>query len=147
MTNDRDAIPVGQLVVDVWLGPDRHHHVEMPSGDRVDRFEAVCAAVQKILDVERPQIGAVREVPYAGPITVGDYFIWEPSKPNAWAHVQVTGIDTVDSQGTPFDERRIWTVTLSRSPRAGGGDLAWNEEGRFREAVVKSDAVGRNLGR
>lgn len=57
---------------------------------------------------------------YQGEIEVGMTFIWEPNKPPA--RQVVTVIRVTDSD---HDERKIWT-----------SEDVWNDESRFREAVV-----------
>lgn len=81
-------------------------------------------------------------VTYDGPIEVGMHFIWMKDLPRAWAHVVVTKIDTQDSNGVTFDERRIWTRTLSNSIANRVNGEAWNEEGRCREAFTPCDERG-----
>lgn len=56
---------------------------------------------------------------YRGEIEVGMTFIWEPNKPHARQVVKVVRIDRA------HDDARIWTSAE-----------VWNEESRFREAVV-----------
>jgi hypothetical protein len=70
------------------------------------------------------------------------HFIWEPNKPSAWTHVVVLKIDAVDSHGDPFDERLIWTRSLTGNRWNRKGCETWNEEGRFREACVPCDERG-----
>lgn len=81
-------------------------------------------------------------VSYDGPIEVGMFFIWMKDLPRAWAHVVVTKIDTQDSNGVQFDERRIWTRTLSNSIANRINGESWNEEGRCREAFTPCDEHG-----
>lgn len=57
---------------------------------------------------------------YAGPIAVGMSFIWEPNKPHARQVFTVTCIEERE-----HDERRIYSA-----------EGVWNDESRFREAVV-----------
>lgn len=56
---------------------------------------------------------------YRGEIEVGMTFIWEPNKPRARQVVKVVRIDRA------HDDARIWTSAE-----------VWNEESRFREAVI-----------
>ena len=64
---------------------------------------------------------------YRGEIEVGMTFIWEPNKPHARQIVKVVRIDR------SHDDARIWTGSV------------WNEESRFREAVVDvSDIIESN---
>jgi hypothetical protein len=68
-----------------------------------------------------------------GPINIGDQFIWEPTKPNAYKHIIVTRITHPEG-----DERRIWAQEL------GQDKDYWNDESRFREAcerVTTADTV------
>lgn len=84
---------------------------------------------------------------YEGPIEPGEVFAWEPDIPTARQLVIVCQVD--DALG---DERRIWTLDLN-SPLRGRPDRwkaamrhtarsfidgapTWNDESRFREAVV-----------
>ena len=65
---------------------------------------------------------------YQDEIAVGMTFIWEPNKPHAREVVTVTRITEFE-----HDERKIWT-----------SDTIWNDESRFREAVVDvSDIIER----
>lgn len=57
---------------------------------------------------------------YEGEISVGMTFIWEPNKPHAREVVTVARITEPE-----HDERKIWT-----------SETVWNDESRFREAVV-----------
>lgn len=117
------------------------------------REEALIAAALALAEQVASLRGQVRELfvggkdfvtrgfDYRGPITVGDHFIWMKDTPRAWAHVVVTKVDTADSHGDPFDERRIWTRVVHGTTNRTGSE-AWNEEGRFREAVTPCDERG-----
>lgn len=84
---------------------------------------------------------------YEGPIEIGEIFAWEPDIPRARELVIVCQVDEIQN-----DERRIWTLNLN-SPMRGNPDRwraamrhtaqfaldgapVWNDESRFREAVV-----------
>lgn len=56
---------------------------------------------------------------YHGPIEAGMTFVWEPNKPHARKVVTVLRVDR------SHHDARIWT-----------SEEVWNEESRFREAVV-----------
>lgn len=64
---------------------------------------------------------------YNGPIEVGMLFLWEPFERHARCLIQVTRVDKPEN-----DEARIFSreVNLPES---------WNDESRFREAVVRVD--------
>jgi hypothetical protein len=79
--------------------------------------------------------------PYDGPIEINQHFIWQRSNHRAWAHIVVTRIDEMDIAGRAFDERRIHAMVLSGTLNPPGLE-AWNEEGRFREAVEPCDEKG-----
>jgi hypothetical protein len=87
----------------------------------------------------------VASTDYQGPIKVGMHFIWEPTRPAAWAHIVVTEIKTHAPNGFRFDERRIQTENVTRNRYGREGDVAWNEEGRFREACRPCDETGTLL--
>lgn len=81
------------------------------------------------------------ERPYKGRINPGDVFAWEPDLPHARELVVVTRISTPDNdkvivhaRGSAVisggHEQRIWTRSID------GDDEFWNDESRFREAVV-----------
>lgn len=57
---------------------------------------------------------------YEGEIEVGMTFVWEPNKPHARQVVTVVHVTEPE-----HDERKIWT-----------SETVWNDESRFREAVV-----------
>lgn len=57
---------------------------------------------------------------YTGPINVGDRFIWEPTQPDARQRIVVT------------EAKPEWVQSEGEN-----GGCYWNEESRFREAVVK----------
>lgn len=63
--------------------------------------------------------------PYAGEIKVGDEFMWEPDLPHAREPIVVTKIDETQNG------RIIWSQSTRPSATP-----TWNEESRFREAVV-----------
>lgn len=72
-----------------------------------------------------PEAVLVREPrPYAGGISAGDIFAWEPDLPRARELVIVTRI-TVDNYDEKIYMRPIY-----------GGKEYWNDADRFREAVV-----------
>lgn len=85
-------------------------------------------ALERVLAKKHYQIEPLKDDNLAGPIEVGQRFIWEPHKPKAREYITVTRI--VDIEG---DERRIWTRSDS------DGEECWNEESRFREACVRVD--------
>lgn len=64
---------------------------------------------------------------FAGPIAVGDSFIWEPHKPHARARCTVT---RVEDRGSPH-QNRVWSTDAS-------GLEVWNDESRFREACIRA---------
>lgn len=70
---------------------------------------------------------------YEGPIEVGMTFLWEPMKPHATVHIKVASV--VDNGEEKWIETRSW---VARDKVSGGydGDPGWNDEGRFREAVI-----------
>lgn len=106
-------------------------------------------AVQNVLDrLQRAYLATVapkragEPQRYEGPIEVGMHFLWMKETPAAWARVVVTRVADRDSDGSLFDERRIWTRTLSHS-RSNPEDLeTWNDEGRCREAFTPCDDKG-----
>jgi hypothetical protein len=74
---------------------------------------------------------------YAGEIAPGEIFAWEPDLPHARELVLVTRVIGDAASG----DRRIYTRGLDdRAPKALGSTPhvleRWNEESRFREAVV-----------
>lgn len=70
--------------------------------------------------------------PYDGPIEQGMRFLWEGDKAHARCVVSVTGFGQVDG------ERTIRGVVEQVGPTtiSAIGEENWNEESRFREAVV-----------
>lgn len=79
--------------------------------------------------------------PYKGAIGVGDVFAWEPDLPHARELCVVTRITgplepeaITHSRGTAVLFRGSETTILTRP--LGGGKEVWNDESRFREAVV-----------
>lgn len=91
---------------------------------------------------------------YSGPIEPGMTFLWEPFLPHATVHVKVTRVtgpgddEKIEiAESTCIlsggHEQRIWTRSWGRrylgNTRTDGdydGDEVWNEESRFREAVI-----------
>ena len=74
---------------------------------------------------------------HTGPIKVGQRFEWCPygsdGWPHAWQAIEVTRIKYGDDDGfTETDQAGEEALIESRGRR---GQLAWNEESRFREAV------------
>ena len=78
---------------------------------------------------------------YKGPINPGDVFAWEPDLPHARELVVVTRITGPGEDQTiehalgvavlsGGHEQRVWTRPLD------GDEEVWNDESRFREAVV-----------
>lgn len=67
---------------------------------------------------------------YDGKIEVGQEFIWEPDKPHARAIIKVTEIKASGPEDGPDDEIWIGSKTV------GDDQTYWNEESRFREAVI-----------
>lgn len=90
------------------------------------------AAVPAMTDADIEAMVAERQ-PYAGEIRVGMVFIWEPDNPRSYCRVVVTDIKCSGPEDGPGGERWI------RSSEKGDGLGAWNEESRFREAVVPVD--------
>lgn len=92
------------------------------------------------------------ERPYEGPIEVGMVFAWEPDLPHARELLVVTRIGgplapLVANHGAGSavifrgddDERKIWSTFFGEDPmpwRRGQDREVWNDESRFREAVV-----------
>jgi hypothetical protein len=74
---------------------------------------------------------------YAGPITAGDHFIWEPDKPTAWCHIEVM---RVEDRGTT--DRVVWSRVVQSNRWNPEGQETWNDESRFREACRPCDARG-----
>lgn len=88
---------------------------------------------------------------YIGPIEVGMRFLWEPMKPHATDHMKV--IETkINGDGELWITTRSW-VADSQVSGDYVGTTAWNDESRFREAVVlvtdspDEDEMLRNTGR
>ena len=74
--------------------------------------------------------GQVR-APYAGKIDVGMEFVWEPDDSRARTKIVVTELKASGPEDGPGGE--LWI----RSKASGDSGLGpWNEESRFREAVV-----------
>lgn len=83
---------------------------------------------------EKIQVGDISPArPLQGPIEVGQRFIWEPDIPASWALVEVTRVQTIEG-----DETRIWTKGLAGFHVP---EQVWNEESRFREACIRSNAL------
>ena len=72
-------------------------------------------------------------MPYQGEIRVGDLFVWEPDLSHAREDVIVVRIDTYEN-----DESKIWTRSHLRRMHLYFNPTVWNDESRFREAVVPS---------
>lgn len=70
---------------------------------------------------------------YLGEIKVGDLFVWEPNLAHAYDEIIVVRIDTPNN-----DERKIWCRSHLRKMHLYFNKTVWNDEGRFREAVVPS---------
>lgn len=71
---------------------------------------------------------------YDGPIEPGMTFVWEPLKPHACLHVQVTRVEG----------EMLWTRSWVKHSRVNGayeGEETWNEVGRVREAVMLTDHI------
>ena len=71
--------------------------------------------------------------PYDGDIKVGDLFTWEPGLSHAEEEIIVVRIDD-----RPNDERIIWCRSSLRPMHMYFNKTVWNEESRFREAVIPS---------
>jgi hypothetical protein len=66
-------------------------------------------------------------------------FVWEPGRPRAFAVIEVTKVRPAKD-----DETCIWTRTV-RGGAVNRVDMeTWNEEGRFREAVVPESEYSGN---
>ncbi len=71
---------------------------------------------------------------YTGPIEVGMRFLWEPMKPQATSHIKV-----IERKINSDDEMWITTRAWLPTSKVGGsydGETNFNDESRFREAVV-----------
>lgn len=53
------GVPTGQLVVDIALGPNRHHHVEAPMGMYPAVVDDILAAVHAAIDKREPRTSGV----------------------------------------------------------------------------------------
>lgn len=71
---------------------------------------------------------------YTGPIEKGMQFLWEPMLPHATQHIIVTK-RTINADDEMWIETRAW-VPDSKISGDYVGETAWNDESRFREAVV-----------
>jgi hypothetical protein len=71
--------------------------------------------------------------PYTGEIKVGGLFLWEPTLPSARVEIIVVRIDAFEN-----DERKIWSRGSERKMHMYFNKTVWNDERRFREAVVPS---------
>jgi hypothetical protein len=71
---------------------------------------------------------------YNGPIQVGDFFIWEPTKPHTREFVQVMKI--IRKEESKATEDRIVTRSLSANQKLTT-EFPWNDESRFREACIR----------
>lgn len=74
-----------------------------------------------------------RTRPYAGKIDVGDLYTWEPDLPHALAEIVVVRIE--ERQG---NEPIIWSRSHLRPMHLYFNRTCWNDESRFREAVIPS---------
>lgn len=88
---------------------------------------------------------------YLGPIEVGMQFLWEPMKPHATEHMKVIQTN-VNGDGELWITTRSW-VAESKISGDYVGTTCWNDESRFREAVIlvtdspDEDEMLRNTGR
>lgn len=71
---------------------------------------------------------------YTGPIERGMRFLWEPMKPHATRHIKVIKRE-INSDDEMWIETREW-VADSKISGDYVGKTCWNDESRFREAVV-----------
>lgn len=111
---------------------------------QMNQVSVTMAEIKRILDGDAEAI----QVPdYAGPINVGDHFVWlgdhvngTPKDRSAWQHLIVTKVLSDES----WSERKIWTKRADGRPVGGYPPMleTWNDEGRFREACLPCDERG-----
>lgn len=95
-----------------------------------DRTSA--AQVEAMIDIAKAGLSSEAEdaaqvqTGYTGPINPGMRFVWEPNNPRARCVIKVERM--VIKHG---GENRIYTSVVGSSD-----DPVWNEESRFREAVI-----------
>lgn len=71
---------------------------------------------------------------YEGPIEKGMRFLWEPMKPHATEHLIVIE-RRINEDDEMWITTRAWVAT-SKVDGGYTGQTCWNDESRFREAVI-----------